>query len=134
MFEGGGPGTGEVALATAGRDALSICRHRSLARAGDSASTRDACSSCALVTLYRRRIIRRLESFIVTSSELSAWTCRSSRSAPTNVESLTPSLGARLLRHPAAIAQTRVTLSAQRVRIMRARLLRRSGEGNVVPC
>ena len=134
LFDGGGPGIGEVALVTAGRDALSIWRHRSLAWAGDSASTRAACSSCVLVTRYRRRIMRRLESFIVTSSALSDCTRRSSRSALTNVESVMPSLGEPRLRQPPAQAQMRVTATAQRVRIMRARLGTRRRKVNAVPC
>ena len=95
-----GRGRRGSALRTAGRGTLSIWRQRSLARAGDSARIRAAFSSCVLVTLCLRRIIRRVESRIVTSSDVSVSIRRSSFSVATKVLSGIPRLAARDCRQP----------------------------------
>ncbi|HEY8794850.1 MAG TPA: hypothetical protein VIM15_07875 [Gemmatimonadaceae bacterium] len=79
---------------------------------------RAAASSWVLVTLCRRRIRRRVESRMVTSSEVSDSMRRSSLSVATKVESGMPRFGAVALRHPEEIATMRATTVA-RVRIMR---------------
>ena len=91
--------------------------------------------AATLVTLYRRRIIRRLES-LHRDVERACRPARAGAPAARRRRSnrVMPSSGARPLRQPSARAQTRVTLSANRVRIMRARLDARRRQVNVVPC